>query len=388
MAETGVVLSTARVRDLITDDRTLHRWRLTRSLLGLAVLTVVMVRLLPHPATSVRGVAMLAAIVLAAAAWLAMALRGNGPSVAVCGACGVVLQVLAPHSYAPAYLIAAGLAAAQRLSLRTGGAVVAVLVAAQSYVQYRSGADLSTIVSLAFAVVVTFLLSHVRALREGQARQVRALAAETELARQEQARAAVLAERARLAREIHDVLAHSLSALSVQLETAAALLERDRAAEAAAVVDRAGRLTRDGLAETRRAVGALRGDPLPLPELVTALADDAGVEVTGEPRPLPAEAGLAIYRGAQEALTNARKHAHASSVQVTLWDDDSGVRLSVVDDGIGLPADDVRPDKWPHLGLETMRDRAHLAGGTLTLRGSAQEGTTVDMWLPSIRPAH
>jgi len=373
-----VVLSTARVRDLITDDRTLHRWRLARSLLGLTLLTVVMVPQLPHPATSARGVAMLATIVLAAGAWLAMALRGSGVPVAVCGACGVVLEAFAPDSYAPGYLVAAGLAATQRLSLRTGGAVVAVLVAAQSYVRYRTGADLSTILSLAFAVIVTFLLSHVRRLREGQARQVRALAAETELARQEQARAAVLAERARLAREIHDVLAHSLSALSVQLETAAALLERDRAAEAAAVVDRAGRLTRDGLAETRRAVGALRGDPLPLPELVTALADDADVEVTGEPRPLPAEAGLAIYRGAQEALTNARKHAPGAAVRVRLAYLPETVELTVANDAPAAARTASLPAGY---GLTGMRERAELAGGACTA-GPAGGGWRVDVKIP------
>src|SRR5262249_36019458 len=98
-------------------------------------------------------------------------------------------------------------------------------------------------------------------------RQSARLAEETALARAERARAAALGEGAGLAREIHDVLAHTLSALSVQLETADALLESDRTERARQSVARASRLARDGLAETRRAVGALRGDTPPLPEM-------------------------------------------------------------------------------------------------------------------------
>ncbi|HKS98237.1 MAG TPA: histidine kinase, partial [Rugosimonospora sp.] len=141
-------------------------------------------------------------------------------------------------------------------------------------------------------------------------RQSEALAEEARLMREEQARSAALAERARIAREIHDVLAHSLAALSVQLETADALLENGRAEQARRSVVVARQLAREGLAETRRAIGALRGDTLALPELLDALATGyrndfaapAAVRVEGRPGELSPDTSLALYRSAQEAM--------------------------------------------------------------------------------------
>jgi len=384
MAETGVVLSTARVKDLLTDDQALRRWRITRSFAGLSLLSVAMVQQLPHPVHTGRGIAMLAAVVLAALAWVAMTLRVGGPrstawALAVCGAGGVLLQALAPHSYAECYLIAVALMAAQRLTLRAATAVTTALVVAQAGVQYRTDFGFSEIAVWAGAIYFCLLLSVIRQQREEQAAQTKALAAESALARQEQARSATLAERARLAREIHDVLAHSLSALSVQLETAAALLERDRAAEAATVVDRAGRLARDGLTETRRAVGALRGDPLPLPELVAALAENAELEVVGEPRSLAAETGLALYRSAQEALTNVRKHAPGAGVRIRLAYLSETVELTVTNDSPAAPAP--ANGLSAGYGLTGLRERAELAGGAF-VAGPAGGGWQVDVKIP------
>ena len=141
--------------------------------------------------------------------------------------------------------------------------------------------------------------------------------------RDAQVHAAALDERARIAREIHDILAHTLSALAVQLEGTRLLVEQRPGDPAAvAALERASGLARDGLEETKRAVGALRGDALPGPEALPRLAADferdTGVpcrfEVEGEPVALSPEARLALYRTAQEALTNVRKHAAASSV--------------------------------------------------------------------------
>ncbi len=230
------------------------------------------------------------------------------------------------------------------------------------------------------------LVALVRRQRDEKAEQDRRLAAETRLARQEQARAAALGERARVAREIHDVLAHSLSALSVQLETAAALLERERPAEAAVIVDRAGRLARDGLTETRRAVGALRGDPLPLPELVAELADgyrtdldaDATVVVRGEPRRGGPETGLALYRSAQEALTNVRKHAPGSAVGIVLDYAAGEVRLTVANHGAHGPSSTGLSSGY---GLTGLRERAELAGGSM-MAGPDGDGWRVDVRMP------
>ncbi len=152
-----------------------------------------------------------------------------------------------------------------------------------------------------------------RGLRTAQLRAAQAGQADRE-------RAAALAERTRIAREIHDILAHSLADLSIQLELADALLTdggdttgaRDR-------VRHAHRLAADGLNETRQAVHALRHDVPPLPDALAALAGgDTVLDVTGRPRQLPAAAGLALLRTAQEALSNARRHLAGPAQQALL----------------------------------------------------------------------
>jgi DNA-binding NarL/FixJ family response regulator len=152
--------------------------------------------------------------------------------------------------------------------------------------------------------------------------------------------AAALDERARLAREMHDVLAHTLSALSIQLEGTRMLAEK-RSSNAAVVtaLDRAGRLAREGLGEARRAVGSLRGEVLPgpdlLPQLVRDFEHDTGVpcslKIDGPPTDLGAEARLALYRIAQEALTNVRKHADPSRVDISLRYTTDAIELVVRD---------------------------------------------------------
>lgn len=152
-------------------------------------------------------------------------------------------------------------------------------------------------------------------------------------------------------------------------------------------MDRAGRLARDGLTETRRAVSALRGDPVPLPELVAELAagyrSDLGAPATfaieGEPRELAAETGLALFRGAQEALTNVRKHAPGSAVEVRLEYLAREVRLTVRNSGpAGPPASGLSPG----YGLTGLRERAELAGGTVDA-GPCDDGWRVDVSMPA-----
>jgi signal transduction histidine kinase len=180
----------------------------------------------------------------------------------------------------------------------------------------------------------------------------------------ELAAARVLAERQRLAREIHDILAHSLSALVVHLEGTRMLLSRgddvlDR-------VTRAADMARAGLDETKRAVAALRDEPAPLAAELDRLADQfrvatgnpCVVEVSGEAA-LAAEVRLAVVRTAQEALTNVRKHAPAASVTVTLRCDPGECELDVRDTG-GVPG-----PPGTGYGLVGMRERAEMLGGTL-----------------------
>ena len=141
------------------------------------------------------------------------------------------------------------------------------------------------------------------------------------------AEAAGLAERQRLAREMHDVLAHSLSGLSLQLEGARMLVAADPAdPRLPDAIDRAHHLARTGLEEARRAIGMLRDDDLPGPDRLAALAEqfarDQAVPcdfaVSGEPHPLGSQARLALYRVAQEALTNVTKHASPTRVSLRL----------------------------------------------------------------------
>jgi signal transduction histidine kinase len=224
-------------------------------------------------------------------------------------------------------------------------------------------------------------------LREEQAR-TRAALEELRLSREAQMEAARSAERVRLAREMHDVLGHTLSALAVQLEGARLLLERERATSAAIeAVSRAHRLAGEGLHEARRAIGALRGDDLPgpdaLPGLVEGFGRDSGTEarlaVAGDPVALGPEARLALYRTAQEALTNVRRHARASRVDVRLRWDPGGAELTVENDG-AAPSDGA--DGRPGYGLTGMRERAELLGGRLEV-GSAGGCFRVRLWVPA-----
>ena len=223
-----------------------------------------------------------------------------------------------------------------------------------------------------------------------------ALLAELQRTRADEIEHAALAERARIAREIHDVLAHTLSALAVQLEGTRLLLEQRPGDPAAiAAVERAHRLASEGLGEARRAIGALRGDSLPGPDGLARLVDEfceaTGIsshfEMSGEPLVLASEARLALYRTAQEALTNVQRHARdATSVDVHLRYTPDGAELVVEDVApVGVaprPANGVSAsDGSRGYGLVGMRERAELAGGRLEA-GAVPTGFRVRLWLP------
>jgi signal transduction histidine kinase len=205
----------------------------------------------------------------------------------------------------------------------------------------------------------------------------RQLLAELERTRAAEARAAAMAERERLAREMHDVLAHSLSGLMIQLDAARMLTSENPAdPRVSQTIQRAHHLGRSGLDEARQAIAMLRGDELPGPERLPALASqfehDHGVpcqlSVTGTEHELPAEARLAVYRVAQEALTNVTKHSHAERVELRLDYTPAYTRLIVEDfhsgNGHRDPVDHASvPGGY---GLGGMRERAELTGGTLT----------------------
>ena len=223
--------------------------------------------------------------------------------------------------------------------------------------------------------------------RQYQARtfQAEQLLAERVRADSERDRATALAERNRVGREVHDVLAHSLGALTVQLDAADALLESgvdpDKARQ---LVRQARGIAVQGLDETRQAVHALRDEPVELAEQLTFLAAREGAElaVAGRPRPLSPDAGLALYRAAQEALTNARKHAPGAQVTVRLHFT-PGATVLVVTNGAS-PSEIVTnqlKDTGGGFGLQGMRERIELLGGEVQ-SGPSATGWTLKVAVP------
>jgi signal transduction histidine kinase len=241
---------------------------------------------------------------------------------------------------------------------------------------------------LLIAVVTMFGLQR-RSYRV-QAEQSTALLAQHERLRAEQRRADVLDERARIAREIHDVLAHSLGALGIQIQAAKAMLtdsgDVDRAVKA---LTTAQRMAAEGLTETRRAVHALRVDTLPLGEELAAVVDThrqryhvpVTLETSGIARTLPPDAALALLRTAQEALVNAAKHAPRQRVAVSLDYRENDVLLSVVNGLDGAAVSARRPGSTGGYGLTGMRERLRLLNGTL-LAGPRDNEWAVTAELP------
>jgi signal transduction histidine kinase len=199
--------------------------------------------------------------------------------------------------------------------------------------------------------------------------------------------AATTEERNRLAREIHDNLGHYLTVVNVQIGAARVLLtmEPERADMA---LDKAQKLTQEGLAAVRQSVAALRASPLakrPLPEAIADLvreSNNAGIVtefiVNGEPRPLSPNAALTLYRVAQEGLTNVRKHARASRADLWLdYEDPALVRLTIYDNGLGSA------DPTNGFGLLGMRERVSLLGGEMGVETAVNQGFSLTVHIPT-----
>ena len=197
------------------------------------------------------------------------------------------------------------------------------------------------------------------------------LRAEREL--EEHAEAAAMRERARITKDIHDVLGHNLSMLAVQLETARVLLPREREnAEARLQIEKAGKLARHGLEELAEVVGTLRSDAVPwltrIGQLLAAFERDTGVRchltVEGDDAAVPGDAQITAYRTLQEALTNACKHGSPTEIRIHLRCADEELGLCVVNDGVP-PEGTLARAVGAGYGLESTRERAELMGGSL-----------------------
>jgi len=247
--------------------------------------------------------------------------------------------------------------------------------------------SVGTYVGFPLLLAIGLLFGRSRADYRIRAEQAAALLEQQKQLQAEQRRADVLDERARLAREIHDVLAHSLGALGIQIQMARALItDRDDTEGALEALSAAQRMASDGLVETRRAVHALRTDTLPLhQELAKAAAEHAArqhvlvhCDIEGEPRPVPPDATVALLRTAQESLVNAAKHAPGAEVEVNLVYSADAVRLAIVNDLADGPA----PGAVPRMqtvdggyGLTGMRERMKL------LRGTLEAGPVGNRWV-------
>ncbi len=251
---------------------------------------------------------------------------------------------------------------------------------------------------LTFSPAIVFVIVFVRLTQQAEVAQQGAekLAGQLAEANDRLAAYAVQAEelattqeRNRLAREIHDNLGHYLTVANVQIKAAQAVMDKDPA-RAQLALDRAGQLTQEGLAAVRRSVAALRESPLgsaPLPEVIVALVAETQatgivVELTvaGAPRPLDPRAELTLYRAAQEGLTNVRKHARASRVDVRLdYSDPAAVALSLHDNGLG--GDPAATTSG--FGLLGLGERARQLGGHLALDTTPGHGFGLTLTLPT-----
>ncbi len=237
------------------------------------------------------------------------------------------------------------------------------------------GASVTTLIGFPIIIASGLLIGRNRGAFRVQAEQAAALLAQRERLEAEQRRADVLDERTRIAREIHDVLAHSIGALGIQIQAARSVLtdhgDVDRAVE---LLTAAQRMAGEGLTETRRAVHALRSDTLPLAEELAKAVSTYGeryrvavsLDTAGAPRPVPAEATVALLRVAQEALVNAAKHGAGKPVTVRLKFAAAAVRLTVRNevDAVAPRAVELSTVDAGY-GLTGMRERLRLLGGTL-----------------------
>ena len=376
---------------------------------AVAGLSVAALRPPPIRAEHVAGLAIAG---LAGGVLLAL-FPGTASFVIVCVALGGIGMMLAPG---PAFVAGAVLL----LSVNLTGLTV-LHIFNHSFLDH-GGFSLTGLISQDIGAGFTFAVGvFTRSVRASQsaARVAQAhaenLLEQLRASQAAQADAAALTERARLAREIHDILAHALSGLVLGLDTIELLAKQggvdsdgagsdgptrdgtgpvaapaDALAKIAEQVARAQRIARDGLGDTRRAIAALRGDELPGPALLDRLVAEtaaatgiqAELTVTGEQRPLPPEIGLALYRTAQETLTNTAKYAgREGRAELRLCYTDAEVELAVED----ARSQDAAPPAgltFGGYGLTGIRERAELLGGRLTA-GPTDTGFKVLLRLPA-----
>ncbi|HZC14889.1 MAG TPA: sensor histidine kinase [Thermoleophilaceae bacterium] len=329
-----------------------------------------------------RTVAPLAAVMVTTGGYALAVLLGVSPDEALLPLLAPLVAIYSLGAHGSTRGIVAG----------GGAALVAYSVASA----WRTGLEASELV-IATAMVLGALAVG-RAVRElgFETDLLEARAEQLERERDERAKAAVAEERARIARELHDMIGHSISIMGVQAGAVRRLLapEQEREREALLAVERTGR---DAVAEMRRLLGLLRShdDERALGELPTLqrLDDlvaelrraglDVDLRVEAELDDLSPGRALAVFRILQEALTNALKHARGAHVRATLRRIPGEVQIEVVDDGSPLPAPS---GDGGGQGLVGMRERVALYGGTLEAGPRTDRGFVVLARLPTTGP--
>ena len=357
----------------------------------------------PAPATSGRGLVIAVFFGVAIVGWMlwtwqAYDRRVTSVDLFVLSAAGGLLVAAAPSAAGSAFAFVAIATAGFRLAFRRAVAVTALglFTLALGVLIYDQAALEVLAYGLGFIAV---LLAGVNARQAvSRAEEAELLLAQVQRSQEEQLRSARLEESARIAREIHDILAHALAGLTIQLEATSSLLEGG--AERSVVLERLRRahaLAREGLEETRRAVGVLRSEGLAVPEVLEALvaeyrasspAATASLTLDGVTSRLEGPAALAVVRVAQEALTNVRKHVPGAQVRVGLEIDvaASGVVVLQICDGgrppgAGIASTHSLAHSGGGYGLRGMRERAQILGGSL-LAGPEGDGWRVELQLP------
>ena len=351
---------------------------------------------LPAGAAGASTVVLLVAAVILSVAALSGRIRDLRVVVSALvgvGLCGAGLDGLADGpGFVAGYLslMGLGLRAPRRIALIAGIPVVAAIAAEETYDSVNPATTGLAVLSASGLLLFTSAFAAISLDARRQAEALLVQEAATSEARQQ---AAALAERSRLARDLHDVLAHSLAALAVQLEaTRLMAITTGAGARLVGQIAAAHKLTCIGMLEARRALRMLREDTAPgpadLPGLVSETASALGIPITleidGIPYALGSSAGMTLYRVVQEALTNVAKHAgRGARVAVRLVWTSGGVEVSIADSGgdgvdVGLPSSG--------LGLAGMAERAALSGGRLQA-GRSGGGFAVCLRLPVSGPA-
>ena len=376
-------------RTLAVRDRSLVLARL----LGL-VLVDIQVALSSRHAEPSALIAALAVLANAGAlVWLSGRPRSPSLQTAALALMASAGGLLAALQHGSAALAFPGVAVA--VAVADGPVIEGLAISSLALVALESGvlwAGLGAGAALGYPAILlgAALIGLTRRQYVAQGRAAEALVAQTRQTEAASRRAAALDERTRIAREIHDVLAHALGGLTVQLEAAELVLAERGDVEGALERIRSCRHTaREGLEEARRAVAALRSDPLPLAESLTGLLEshrqqgDLGeLVLEGTPRALSPEVTLALMRTVQEALTNARRHAPGSAVSVRLIYEASTTRVIVTNNATARAPASVGAAPTGGYGLAGMRERLELAGGHLTA-GPGPGGWTVRAEVPS-----